>query len=250
VEADSKDRFSNRAAYYAKFRPSYPEAIPNFMKQELGLSATSVIGDVGSGTGILSQMFLKHGNSVFGVEPNKKMREIAETNLAGYSRFRSINGSAEATTLPASSIDIITAAQSFQWFDAEKARVEFLRILKPGGWVILIWNTRRNSTPFMEAYERLVRDHAKFQQVRHENLDEGVLRGFLGDYTVRVFDNVQILNLEGLTGRLLSSSYTPLSDDPGYPQMLDELRSLFNSYNKNGLVQLQYDTEVYCGRLV
>jgi SAM-dependent methyltransferase len=113
LENDSKKRFSNRAAYYAKYRPRYPEVILNFMEQQLGFSSVSVIADVGSGTGILSEMFLKHGNLVFGVEPNKEMRETAEAILAVYPHFRSVNGSAEATMLPAASVDFVMAAQSF-----------------------------------------------------------------------------------------------------------------------------------------
>jgi SAM-dependent methyltransferase len=250
VENDSNKRFSNRAAYYAKYRPRYPHAILNFMEQELGFSSASVIADFGSGTGILSEMFLKHGNLVFGVEPNKEMRETAEAILAGYPHFRSVNGSAETTMLPAASIDFVMAAQSFHWFDRTRARAEFLRILKPGRWVILIWNTRKNSTTFMQAYERLVRDFAnKSLAVRHENLGDGDLRAFLGEYKARTFSHSQALDLEGLTGRLLSSSYAPLPGDPRHIPTLNELRRIFDSYQRNGLVHLEYVTEVYAGKL-
>jgi len=143
VEEDSKNRFSNRATYYAKSRPRYPEAILNFMEKELSLTKASVVADIGSGTGILSELFLKHGNSVFGVEPNGEMRKTAEELLAAYPNFKSKDGTAEATTLPATSVDFVTAAQSFHWFDPTKAREEFLRIMKTQGWVLLIWNTSR-----------------------------------------------------------------------------------------------------------
>jgi SAM-dependent methyltransferase len=250
VEKDPKKRFSNRVAYYAKYRPHYPETVLNLMEQELGFSSMSVIADVGSGTGILSEMFLKHGNLVYCVEPNKEMREKAETILAGYARFRSINGAAEATTLPPASVDFIAAAQSFHWFDRPKTRAEFLRILKPNGWVILIWNTRKNSTAFMQEYERLVRGYAKEPRlVRHEDITEEDLRRFLGNYEARTFSNRQALDFDGLKGRLLSSSYAPLPDDPKYDGMLNELRRIFDSYQEGRLVHLEYVTEVYFGQL-
>jgi SAM-dependent methyltransferase len=247
---DSKDRFSDRAGYYAKYRPSYPHAIVDFMKRELGFLNMSVVADVGSGTGILSEMFLRNGNPVYGVEPNEKMRDIAKANLGRYSTFTSINGSAEATSLPAASIDFVTAAQSFHWFDRVKTRVEFSRILKPEGWVLLVWNTRRKSTPIMQEYQQLVSDYADSQRVSHESLSKGVLRDFLGEYKARLFDNVQVLDLEGLTGRLLSSSYVPLANDPRHKDMLDKLHEIFIAHQKNGVVQIEYDTEVYCSQLV
>ena len=125
------------------------------LEQELCFSQTSVVADLGSGTGVLSEVLLKNGNRVFGVEPNEDMRRIAEANLAKYKNFRSISGSAESTTLENGSVDLITAAQSFHWFNQELTRAEFHRILRRG-WVVLIWNTRKTSTPFLRAYKELV----------------------------------------------------------------------------------------------
>jgi len=252
VEEDSKNRFSNRAAYYAKSRPRYPEAILNFMKNELSLTEASVVADIGSGTGILSELFLKHGNSVFGVEPNGEMRKTAEEFLAAYPNFKSTNGTAEATTLPTSSVDFVTAAQSFHWFDPTKTREEFLRIMKPLGWVLLIWNTRKNSPGFMEAYERLVSEYAvrpRFRRTAKDKVGEKGLTNFLGNYKTKTFINSQVLDFEGLAGRLLSSSYVPLPGESGYSPMLDELRKLFDSYQKAGRVHLEYDTETYYAQL-
>jgi ubiquinone/menaquinone biosynthesis C-methylase UbiE len=250
VEAEPTKRFSSRVAYYSKYRPRYPEAILNFMEQELGFTTASVTADVGSGTGILSEMFLRHGNLVFGVEPNQMMRGAAEANLTRCPRFRSVNGSAEETTLKAKSVDFITAAQAFHWFDTIKARAEFSRILRNNGWVVLIWNTRRNSTPLMQAYERLVDHYATASgRVRHEDIDEQSIEHFLGKCKKKTFENTQLLDFEGLVGRLLSSSYSPLVGDSSYDPMLDELRRIFNSYQKAGLVCLEYDTEVHCGQL-
>jgi ubiquinone/menaquinone biosynthesis C-methylase UbiE len=235
--------------YYDKYRPRYPEGILDFMKMELGFSSASTVADVGSGTGILCELLLKNGNFVFGVEPNSAMKDIAEAILSRYPNFRSVNGCAEATTLPSASVDFITAAQSFHWFDASKARVEFSRILKPEGWVILIWNTRNMSTAFMRAYEQLVQDFAdKPTRVRHEDVGEKGIRDFLGEYKKRIFRNAQVLDLAGLEGRLLSSSYSPLPGDPRHSAMLKELRSIFDSHQKEGYVQLEYNTELFCAQ--
>jgi SAM-dependent methyltransferase len=252
VEEDPKNRFSNRATYYAKSRPRYPQAILNFMENDLSLTKASVIADVGSGTGILSELFLRHGNSVFGVEPNREMRKAAEELLNAYPNFKSTNGTAEDTNLPAASVDFVTAAQSFHWFDPTKAREEFLRILKPQGWVLLIWNTRKNSPGFMESYERLVKEYAvrpHFRRTAKDRVGEQGLTNFLGEYRTRMFSNSQVLDFDGLAGRLLSSSYVPLPGEPGFSPMLDRLRKLFDSYQEGGTVHVEYDTETYYAQL-
>lgn len=250
VETNAKKRFSDRVAYYAKYRPRYPDAILDFMEEQMNLSPMSVIADIGSGTGILSEIFLRNGNLLFGVEPNKEMRDAAESSLAAYTNFRSINGSAESTALPACSVDFVTAAQSFHWFDRTKAKKEFLRILRPSGWVLLAWNTRRRSTPFLQAYEKLVHDYAgDHDRVRHEDLDENAFANFFAGHKAKTFDNVQLLDYQGLVGRLLSSSYTPLHGDPRHDPMVAELRRIFDSFQSDGLVRLEYDTEVHYGRL-
>ena len=252
MEEDPKKRFSNRASYYAKYRPRYPEAILTFMEDELGLSEASIIADVGSGTGILSELFLKHGNPVFGVEPNMEMRNIAEALLSQYPSFKSRDGTAEATTLAAASIDFVTAAQAFHWFDRLKTHAEFLRILKPHGWVLLIWNTRKNSPGFMEAYERLVSEYANRAHSRRtakDKVGDQALSTFLGEYKVKTFSNNQILDFEGLAGRLLSSSYVPLHGEARYDSMMGGLRKLFDSYQEGGIVGLEYETETYYSQL-
>jgi SAM-dependent methyltransferase len=253
TEPDSVKRFSSRVEYYIKYRPRYPHELIDFLKENLGLSSSTVIADVGSGPGVLSEMFLKNGNPVFGVEPNKEMREAAENLLKDYPGFRSIQGSAESTTLAPESVDLITAAQAFHWFDSQKSRAEFLRILKPGGWVVLVWNNRRiDSTPFLEAYEGFLCDCGiDYQEVNHRNVDEKALNQFfgVGAYRVKVFDNAQAFDYESLRGRVLSSSYMPMEGHAGYEPMLTELRKIFDEHQRDGKVVFEYDTEMYYGRI-
>ena len=137
---DPTQRFSSRVADYVKYRPSYPEAIIDLLTAECGLTPDSIVAGAGSGTGLLAELFLKAGQRVWGIEPNREMREAGEEFLRGYQRFVSIAASAEATTLPDRSVDFVTAGQSFHWFDRARVGVEFARILKPQGWLVLIWN--------------------------------------------------------------------------------------------------------------
>jgi len=147
-------RFSDRVEDYVRYRPGYPSAVIDLFKAELGLGAGTCVADAGSGTGIFSELLLRAGATVYGVEPNPEMRAAAERLLAGYSGFHSIAAPAEDTGLPGGSFDLVTAAQAFHWFDAQRARTEFSRLLRPGGHVALVWNGRETaSTPFLAAYE-------------------------------------------------------------------------------------------------
>ncbi|NIR48355.1 class I SAM-dependent methyltransferase [candidate division KSB1 bacterium] len=247
------ERFSNRVHDYVKYRPGYPEEIIEFLEAECGLHRDAIIADVGSGTGILSEMFLKHGNHVFGVEPNDEMRQAAEELLAGYPSFKSVKGTAESTKLEPASVNFVTAGQAFHWFNIAESRKEVRRILKPEGWVLLIWNDRKtDSTPFLRAYEQLLLDFSiDYQQVDHKNVDETTLENFFGhnNFNLQKFQNSQSLDFPGLRGRLLSSSYAPTKDHANYEPMLERLSSLFEMYQIGGQVTIEYDTNLYYGKI-
>src|SRR5450631_2546962 len=176
VVEDSTRRFSSRVGNYVRYRPAYPSAVLDLLKKDCGLTAASVIADVASGTGIFTRMLLENGNRVFGVEPNDEMRKAGEEFLRAYSHFTSIKGTAEATTLADHSVDIVTAAQAAHWFDPENARREFIRICRPGGWTVLLWNERRTgATPFLRAFEQLlVKYGTDYQDVRSERTTEQI----------------------------------------------------------------------------
>src|SRR5262249_28331902 len=160
--------------------------------------------DVGSGTGILTEPLLARGHVVYAVEPNAGMRAAAEARLTRYTRFHSIAGRAEATTLANASVHLAVAAQAFHWFDPAAARQEFMRILRPGGWVALAWNTRRTTSAFLAAYEQLLqRFGTDYAEVNHERIDRAVLAGFFGKrFETTAFDNRQECDFEALKGRL------------------------------------------------
>lgn len=249
---NSVDRFSSRVENYAKFRPGYPPGILDVLKSDCGLTKESVIADVGSGTGLLSQVFLKNGNVVFGIEPNQLMRAKADDLLKGYANFRTVAATAETTTLPDASVDFITAGQAFHWFDQEAAKREFIRILKPEGWVVLVWNARRlDETAFLRDYEGLLlRYSPDYPVVRHENVDEGIADFFAPEPMKLVsLENAQRFDFEALKGRLCSSSYAPEPGNPNFALMLNDLQDIFNAYNENGVVNFDYDTRIYYGHL-
>ena len=249
---DSTKRFSRRVDNYIRYRPGYPPDVLNLLKEQCGLTAAFIVADIGSGTGILTELFLRNGNPVVGVEPNREMREAAERLLDNYPNFTSISGTAEATTLSERSVDFITASQAFHWFDREQSRREFVRILKPGGWVVLIWNDRELTSQFARDYEHLLRSYGTdYKDVNHKGVNARVLVPFFGSnsFELACFPNRQIFDWEGLKGRLLSSSYAP---EPGHPQhapMLEALNTLFSRYQTNGKVTFEYNTVVYYGRL-
>jgi SAM-dependent methyltransferase len=249
---DPTQRFSSRVQDYVRFRPGYPPGVIDLLKAECGLIPGAVVADVASGTGLFTRMLLENGNRVFGVEPNPDMRKAGETFLRAYPQFVSLAGTAEATTLADRSIDLVTAAQAAHWFDRPNARREFVRVLKPSGWVALLWNERRiDSTSFLRAFEQLLlRYGTDYQTVRHERTTRAIETFFEpSPFQMHKFDYRQDFDYPALQGRLLSSSYTPQAGDPAYGPMLDELRRLFEAHQVAGHVAFEYNTLIYYGRL-
>jgi SAM-dependent methyltransferase len=253
VISDSTRRFSSRVDNYKRYRPGYPVEVFGVLRAAGALRPDSVVADIGSGTGIFSALLLENGHQVFAVEPNEPMRAAAEERFTAEENFTSVPGTAEATTLPAASIDLITSAQAFHWFDREPTRAEFARILRPGGWVALIWNERQlDSTPLLRAYESLLREFGRdYLAVRHQELGLEKVRRFFGhdDVQLTVLKNAQSFDYAGLEGRLLSSSYAPESGQPSHAPMLARLRAIFDEHADGGTVELRYDTQVYCAQI-
>jgi SAM-dependent methyltransferase len=249
---ESKERFSDRVDDYVKYRPGYPPAIVGTLVREHGFAPPASVADVGAGTGISSRLFLDAGFEVFAVEPNPPMRLAAERDGASYSKFHSIAGSAEATTLAPSSIDTVLAAQAFHWFDHASAKREMRRILRGPRLVVLLWNERRIRGPFLEAYERLlVESGVDYLRVRHQDAaSPEIVRAFYDrEPRVHVFENVQRFDREGLLGRARSSSYVPKPGAPGHDAFFSALGALFDAHAENGVVAFEYDTRMYVGAL-
>ncbi len=252
MEKKSVERFSDRVENYVKYRPSYPKEVLNLFRDEMNLGENSVIADIGSGTGISAKLFLENGNKVFGVEPNAAMREASEEFLSEFKNFTSIDGTAENTTLDESSVDFVIAAQAFHWFDNDDSRREFKRILKDGGFAVLMWNERQLDTnDFLKNYEQFLIDYGTdYEKVRHDNISEETLKNFFKtDFKRFSTVNIQRLDFDGLKGRLLSSSYMPTEENPRYEEMILNLKRLFDKYAEQGKIQILYHTNIFYSQI-
>ena len=250
---DAKQRFSNRVADYVRYRPGYTTAVRDLLRAECSLRSGHVVADIGSGTGFLSELFLKNGNHVFGVEPNEAMRQAGEEYLAEYDNFSSISGSAEATTLEDACADFVTAGQAFHWFEQSAARREFARILKPEGWVVVVWNERRTeATTFLREYEALIQTcSTDYTRVNESYPREAQMKSFFGanEYRAHEVPNFQEFDFAGVAGRLRSSSYMPAPGQANFAPMMAELQKMFDAHNHAGRVRLEYSTRIYFGHL-
>jgi SAM-dependent methyltransferase len=250
--SNATSRFSDRVENYVRYRPGYPPEVVQELQSECGLIASHVVADIASGTGIWTRLLLENGNPVFGVEPNAEMRQAGERLLAAFPKFTSIAGTAEATTLADRSVDFVTAAQAAHWFDRAGARREFVRILKPGGWLVLLWNERlTDATAFLRDYEQLLVTYGTdYQDIRHEHTTSAVNEFFdPSPFQERTFAMRQEFDYAGVEGRLLSSSYAPGPEHSKHAPMLRELRGIFAANAVEGLVAFEYKTRLYFGQL-
>jgi SAM-dependent methyltransferase len=238
---------------YRQFRPRYPEAALALLETECGLNTSSSIADIAAGTGLLAELFLASGYEVVAVEPNEEMRTACEALVEQYPRLQCVAGTAEATGLPSSSFDLVTVGQALHWFDLKPARQEFARILRPDGSCAVIYNERRTSGDgFHDGYEKLLREFGiDYEIVQRQHLTADRIQDFFAPCAMRraVFPNTQMLTLEALEGRIASSSYMPRPEHPRYHAMRTTIAALFEKYQENGTVRLDYECVVSYSRL-
>ncbi len=250
---DSVSRFTTRVDDYVRCRPTYPRAAIARLEGTCGLAPGVRVADLGSGTGLFTRLLLDAGAEVFAVEPNEAMREAAERALGGRPGFHGVAARAEATGLADGSMGLVTAAQSFHWFDQDAARREFARILAPGGWAAVVWNHRPESgTPFFDGYEKLLLEFANdYRQVSARYADRARMAGFFAPAAVEEenFRHAQTFDFEGLRGRLLSSSYAPRPGESAYAPMMAALERLFEEHERGGRVRMEYECRLYFGRI-
>jgi SAM-dependent methyltransferase len=246
-------RFTGRVESYRQFRPRYPDQVVSLLEKESRLTTASAIADIAAGTGLLTEIFLARGYTVAAVEPNIEMRAACEKLVPKYPRLRCFDGTAEATGLPSESFDLITVAQALHWFDLPRARIEFSRIMRPDGWCAVIYNERRvTGDPFHEGYERVLREFGiDYDTIQRRHLTPDRIQSFFAPSEMRraVFPNEQLLTLEALQGRIMSSSYMPKPEQPRYNAMQSAIADLFNTHQQNGYVRLKYNCTVSYGKL-
>lgn len=245
--------FASLADDYAQYRPGYPTGVLDELARACGLTRDSVIADIGSGTGNTARLFLASGYRVIGVEPNKEMREAGDRLLASYASFHILDGAAERIPLETQSVDLITVGQALHWFDVESARVEFLRILRPDGWIAVMWNDRRSdATEFTREYHKFTSHCAIVQPpgLAVTSLDTG-LECLFGSVTPHAasFRHTQSFDLDGLLGRARSSGYVPQPGMPGHAELTDTLTDLFSRHQNAGAVEFHYIAKLYFGHL-
>lgn len=247
-EVKTASRFNNRVENYAKFRPAYAPQIIDFLESEIGFNNNMIIADIGSGTGILAEMFLEYGNKVYGIEPNKAMKKVAESKLSKYEKFISIDGLSNDTKINDKSVDLITAGQSFHWFDPESTKEEFKRILLTGGTVLLFWNMRDYESEFMKAYKEVIMQYYEKLNIPQHN---SYLDKFFAPQKVmhKVFENPLEYTFERLIGETASQSYLPNETHKDFEQMKDQLKNLFGLYQKDGVVPFKYNTHMYYSKM-
>ncbi len=248
---DTTQKFTGKAEQYARHRSRYPDTYLEYLLETTGLKAGDAVADIGSGTGILSRQLLALGLRVWAVEPNADMRALAEAQLGDLAGFRSVAATAENTTLPDHSVNLVTAAQAFHWFDRPRFRQECSRILRPGAPVSLVWNNRDMHAEINQELERVCMDLCpNFVAFGGGIEDEpAVFREFFqgGQFDHRVFANDERHDLQGFLGRNLSNSYAPLAGDGNYQTFVQAMESLFARYSTGGMVTLPMETNSYLG---
>lgn len=246
----NENKFSGKGKIYSQFRPSYPQECINYLYSSVGITEKSIIADIGSGTGIFTKQLLDMGNTVFAVEPNVDMRTVAENNLSQFKGFKSVNGTAENTSLESGSVDFITVAQAFHWFDVQAFSEECRRILRHGGKVILLWNIRDEGTPLIKDYIALNRKFCpQFNGFTGGSSRCDLSKFYRGEYESKVFKNPLRYDKQQFIGRLLSSSYALKPDDENYEPYVEAIEILFNKYSVNGFLDYPNNTECYIGKL-
>jgi ubiquinone/menaquinone biosynthesis C-methylase UbiE len=251
---DTTVRFSDRVENYVKARPGYPAEIVSLLENKCGLTPSSVVIDVGCGTGLLAKNFCEYGCRVIGVEPNGPMRKAGREFLGAYPNFEIVEGTAEVIPLPGTSADFITAGQAFHWFNQKEARHEFMRILKPNGWTALIWNDRNlEQTGVGAAYEELLETFGiDYSEVKHQGKETlATLERFFGNSAIAeaTFSNAQHLDYDSFIARILSSSYMPQAGHAKHAEMMEAAERIFREHQKKDLLTLEYNTKVFYGQM-
>ncbi len=251
--SNSTDRFTGRVDNYRRFRPGYPREVVELLRRECGLAAGAAVADIAAGTGIFTEVLLEAGFSVTAVEPNDEMRTACEALQERFASLRVVSGTAEATGLEGSAFDLITVAQAMHWFDLEKARAEFARILRPGGFCAVIYNNRRlGGDPFHDGYERLMFEFGiDYGAVKQQHVGRKRLAAFFTPHpmTCATVANAQTLRLEELRGRIFSASYMPQPGHPRFEEMRAAVEQLFEETQSGGLVTMHQDCLVCWGQL-
>jgi ubiquinone/menaquinone biosynthesis C-methylase UbiE len=251
--ANATRRFSGRVEAYRRYRPRYPRGIIPRLQELCGLTPASIVADIGAGTGMLAELFLENSNRVFAVEPNPEMRAACEELVASYPNLTCIDGTAEETGLPDDSVDFVAVGRAFHWFEQEKCRAEFARILRAEGWVVLAgMGPRKGADPVARDHESVLREYGLDYAALREryNLGDAARKFFAGGAMQEAeFPGAEKMTYEELEGHTASLSVTPQSGHPRFSAMQRALKDFFARHQSEGKVRLPMNCRIYAGQL-
>ena len=244
-------KFNDMAEDYSKYRPTYANECINYLQQQLRLDCKSTIADIGSGTGKLTKLLLDKGFKVNAVEPNDDMREISEIELGSLPAFKSIKGTAENTTLPDLSIDLITVGQAFHWFNIKRFLLECQRILKEMGSVAILYNNGDYTCELINRISDLSKKYCPMYKGPSGGIENNSqsFTDFFEFFDMLIFENNYKLTLEQFIGLNFSASYAPKKEDPNYQIYLNELIKIFEMYSEKGIITMQNNTILRLGKV-
>lgn len=249
---DARGKFSGRGEFYAKSRPSYSGKLIDALYSDYGFSDKSVIADVGAGTGKFSVLLAKRGSQVICVEPNADMRAKLAEAVKPFPGCRVLTGSAEETGIPPKTADFVTAAQAFHWFDCEKFKRECKRIMKPGGKVVLVWNTRElDADVTLESqavYEKYCPGFTGFSAGMHGSEDM-INLFFSKGFDKICFESPLNFDEEGFINRSISSSFSLRPGDEKFEEYIDAVREVFSKYQSGGRITVPNTATAYIGKI-
>jgi ubiquinone/menaquinone biosynthesis C-methylase UbiE len=251
---DNTQRFTEKADNYTKYRPTYPEEFIEYLAENSGISENCIVADVGAGTGKLTKQLLEKSATVYAVEPNKNMLKSCIAYCKDLKGLFPIDGSSEHTTLSENSVDLITVAQAFHWFNVDNTKTEFKRILKPHGKVVLVWNKRDvQKEGFSADYEKLMTQYGDDYKINDHKIliNDALLQGFFkdGKFETVTFENNTYNSYETFLGRALSSSYSPKPHAQNYNNFINQIETIFNKYNEDDVIRIDYKTVAYIGEI-
>ncbi len=248
----NEQKFDKKGKIYAKARPGYPRELFEHLIENNIISNDSTVADIGSGTGLFTMRLSPLVGKIFAVEPNSDMRRVAEEKYKEYNNIVSVDGTAEKTSLGEKSVDFVTVAQAFHWFDRQSFKAECQRILKPGNKILLVWNDRDTASELIKENYEINRRFCPDFKGSSNGIDfdrEAFTDFFEGDFEVVNFRNDLIYNLDAFVARCLSSSYAPKQGDASYEPYVRALEELFGRYKADGTVPYPYITRCYIGNV-
>ena len=246
----NEQKFDNKGKLYAKGRPGYPNKLFEHLIENNIISNNSTVADIGSGTGLFTVQLSPSVGKIYAVEPNGDMRRVAEERYEEYDNTVSVDGTAENTSLGEKSVDFVTVAQAFHWFDRPSFKIECQRILKPNGKILLVWNDRDTSSELIKENYEINCCFCPDFKGSSSGIDfdrEAFTDFFEGDFEVVSFRNDLTYNLDAFVARCLSSSYAPKQDDASYEPYVRALEELFGRYESDGTIPYPYIARCYIG---